>query len=335
MYDQVRLKRLRTAERILLPVGIVLGLGGAAYTYFASSSLWLSIFVFAMLSRFLIGGLPKIMFHGHKLKRMVFYLLWPAGGTAILYLVYSILQIMWLAVILGLIGGLFVSLFGGWIFFRKIAQEDQVRERKVTDFVADERLQKDAEALAMKERFASSEWDEIKRFPVFIFTMVALSDGKATKAELNAFADAVTKPKTCQDPLFRMMLLELNDSFARNIGAAGTVDQAATLLSNKKIAAELKAAQRSPAFTMDSLLDFSSGSGGERHPLKILERELNRDEMRSFLGSVVKYGLRIASADGKPTREQAEILFGLVGTVSKSKEDFLKSLGIDASQLNG
>lgn len=334
MYDQIRIQRLRTAERILLPTGIVLSVGGAVYTYFASSSLWLSIFVFAMLSRFLAGSLPKLIFHHHKIKRAAFYFLWPAGGTAILYLAYSTLQIIWLAVILGLIGGLFVSMFGGWLFFRKVVQEDSVREEKVTDFIADEQLQKDAEALAMKERFTSSEWDELKRFPVFIFTMMALSDGKATKSELNAFADAVTKPQEYQDPLFRMMLLEIKDSFTRSFGV-GLVDKAATLLSAKKMAAEFKAAKQSPTFAMDSLFDLSSGSGGERHTMEIFERELSPDEMRSFLKSTFSYGLKIAGADKKPTREQVEMLFGLVAMVSKSGEDFLESLGIDTSELHG
>lgn len=330
MSDKTRLQRLRATERVLLPTGIILGLGGAVYTYFAGSSLWLSIFVFAMLSRFLTGCLPKLIFHRYKIRRTVFYLLWPAGGTAILYLVYSTWHIMWLAVILGLVGGMFVSLVGGWKFFMNIVQEDQVREKKASDFIADEQLQKEPEALAMKERFTSSEWDEIKRLPIFIYNLMALVDGKMTKSQSNIFADAVTKPQECEDPLLRMMFLELNDYFTRNFGV-NLFEQASLLLFEKKMAEEFKAAQQSPAFTMDSMFDLSSGSSGERHTLDILERELSPAELRSFFKGLSRFGLKIASADGKPTQEQEKMLFDLVGAVSKSKEDFLEMLGIDAS----
>jgi hypothetical protein len=116
---------LRRTEHILSPVGWVLALATAALVYWITASFWLGLFGFVMVSRFVIGCVPKIICHSRRFSRTVFYLLWPAGGALILYLAYRRSGVMWSAVILGLVGGALFSSFVGVIFFRHIDDEAQ------------------------------------------------------------------------------------------------------------------------------------------------------------------------------------------------------------------
>lgn len=76
-----------------------------------------------MVSRFVIGCVPKIIHRSGRLSRTVFYLLWPTGGSLILYLAYQRFGMMWFAVILGLVGGALFSAFVGGLLFRQITAE--------------------------------------------------------------------------------------------------------------------------------------------------------------------------------------------------------------------
>jgi len=121
-------KRMERATKMLAPTGVILGLAGAAIIYWQSSSLWLGVFGLIMVSRFVMIGVPKIIFHKRRIVRTIFYLLWPLGGTAILYFTFQWWEIMWLSVLLGVVVGGIFSVLVSVVFFRRIVLEDQTLE---------------------------------------------------------------------------------------------------------------------------------------------------------------------------------------------------------------
>lgn len=328
-----KMERLRSIERVLGPLGVVLGLVGAGYAYWRSGSLWLGAFVLVMTSRFVAGSLPKIMYHDRKIHRTLFYLLWPVGGTAILWLVYSATAMMWLAVLSGLVGGALVSIFVGVIFFRDVAAQDQTREKGIGDFLIDESLEKDPEAVAMKQRFSSGDWDEIKALPELVFWMVATAggDGKhlVGKAERKAWASAIVDDDKHADPLLRAMLLDLRIGLSLMVGTNDPFTTGTMLTSNKRFEKHSDAsASTRDGFSMGRAFEMSTGDSGP-HALLILENELSRDELRSFMKSLFEFGNKIALADGEASSAELTALLQLVGMVADSPQDLFTILGIE------
>ncbi len=320
------LARLRTIERILVPAGIAAGVGGAAYAYYRSSSIWLSIFVLAMVSQFVAGALPKILYHAHRIRRVLFALLLPVGGAAILYLTYNLWHMMWLSVILGLVGGLIISMLAGATLFSAVVGEDQVREKLVGDFLVRERLAADPAAVAMKERFSPSEWDEIRRLPEFIIVgMAALSGSSASSRAARAWADAVFDPVAYDDPLFRMILIEQRNSIERMAGTNDALQWASLALSQSTFDEHLKSASKEHYFSLGTSFDVSTG-GSSPHAYDILQGELNKSEFRRFVASLFQLGLSVASAGGSPTQQQMDMLLRILP--ASSREDLLAMMGL-------
>ena len=319
------LDRLKSLERILSPISLVLALASAAGTWRISSSIWLGIFVFLMVARFVAGCVPKIIFHDRRIYRTAFYLLWPVGGALVLWGAYSLWGMMWLAVILGLVGGTLVSILVGLLFFRDVATEDQNRESSVVEYKLSEFIEADPAATAMKARFSNAEWDELKRLPMMFWVRVAAADGAVSPKEIEAWADIVGKPREIEDPLLRMLIFETYAAFQR-MGGNDTVRQTVLMLSGKRLEQATESAQKEGEF-FGSLFDLSMGGTEGPHALEILERELSPEEHRSFGRAFSSLGLQVAMANGTPSKEQIEEAIRLVPP--SSREDLLSRLGVD------
>jgi hypothetical protein len=124
---------LQRTPRLWGPAGCALALITAALIYWQTSSIWLAVFGCLMVSRFVIGCMPMIVGRPDWLSRTGFYLLWPVGGSLILYLGYQRSGMMWFAVVLGLVGGAFFSAILGVIFFRRINDEGTRRVETAID----------------------------------------------------------------------------------------------------------------------------------------------------------------------------------------------------------
>jgi len=322
-----QLDRLKRLEEVLGPTSWILAAASAAWTWWASSSTWLALFVFAMVARFAAGCVPKIIFHDRRVYRTAFYLLWPVGGALILWAVYSLWGIMWLAVMLGLVGGTLVSVSFGILFFRDVATEDQSRESRVVEYKLTEQLESDPAATAMKSRFSSAEWDELKRLPTMCFVRVAVADGEVSRKELEVWAGILAKPGDIEDPLFRMLVFETYAAFQR-LGGNDAVHQTILMLSNRHLGQATDSAREEGELFLGSLFDLSMGGTGGPHALEILERELSPEEHRSFGKALSGMGLKVALADGSPTKEQMEEALRLLPP--SSREDLLSRFGIDA-----
>lgn len=317
--------RLRRTERILSPVGWVLALATAALTYWKTDSFWLALFGLVMVSRFVIGGVPKIIYHSRRLSRTLFYLLWPAGGALILYYVYQWSGMMWLGVILGLAGGVLFSTIVGFFFFRHIVGEEAQREEKVADFLVDEMLAKHPDAVAMKQRFSTSEWEDIKQFPSMVLGIVAVAEEKKLQKQARALADAIFKPEQYEDPLLRMMLIDLAAATTLDGGKMGRLTEITAAFASGVLKRSFEQLARQGKLR-------SSGEGGfavTPEALHLIKDSLSPDEMRSFLHGLFKLGMEIAQAGGEPAPQQVKMLMEFVALAAESKEDVFAALGVE------
>jgi len=319
------MNRLRRAERMLSPVGWVLALATAALTYWKTDSFWLALFGFVMVSRFVIGSVPKIIHHSRRLSRALFYLLLPGGGTLVLYLVYRWSEVMWLAVILGLAGGVVFSMLVGLLFFRHILGEEAQREEQVADFVVDEMLAKHPDAAAMKQRFSTSEWEDIKQFPAMIFGIVALAEEKKLQKHARAMADAIIEPERYEDPLLRMMLIDMAAATTLDIGKMGSL----TEITGAFVGGVLKRSFEELARQGKLQTSGEGGFAVTPEALHLIKDNLSPDELRSFLHGLFKLGMEIVQAGGKAAPEQVKALVEFLAISAESKEDLFATLGVE------
>lgn len=314
--------RLQRAERVLKPIGWVLALATAVALYLWNGSLWLAAFGLIMVSRTVNGSAPKIIYHGRKLYRTAFYLLWPVGGTLLLYWSYQQWEMMWLAVLIGVFGGIVVSMVGGLLFFRGIVVEDQRRETQVAEQEVDKTLRAHPDAVAMKQRFSSSEWEEIRGLPLMLFLLVTLSGDDPGKTEAEVWADAHLKPEKYEDPLLRAMLIEEKADMLRSMGGLTPISQLSSVMTEGSLQRNLEALAASGKLQMSGET-FAVDPGA----FETIRASLAPDEFRSFVHGLVRLGMDTAFAGGPPKPEQIEILFKLVP--AESKEDLFAMLGID------
>jgi hypothetical protein len=185
------LRRLRLAERVILPAGLMLGIGGGLYAYWRTSSFWLGVFVFLVVYWFVAGSVRKIIFEFRSIHRMLLYPLWPAVATAILYLFYQQWQVLWLAVILGLVGGVFVERFIDARISALVAKDES--------FVSS-----DGE---IGGRFSETEWKDLLILPAIVYGFIGGKSGSFSDGEANVLLTKIEAAKQEKDPLFRAILV--------------------------------------------------------------------------------------------------------------------------------
>jgi hypothetical protein len=316
-------EKLQRMERNLKPVGIIVSLALGVGLYLIFSSIWIAIFGFIMGTRFIIGSMPKIVFHQRRLYRTFFYLLWPLGGTLILYFVFQKWEIMWLACLLGILGGMVFSVLVGFLFFRDIVAQEKVREKKVAEYEIDKKRKQNRDAVAMKQRFSDSEWEEIKKLPFMIFTVVSGLSGKFSKDELYVWADAVIKPEEYKDPLMRMMLIDNYEGMIRSLGQMDSLSQLSSALSEKILSSQFESLARSGKyeFDLENIGDMTPQS------METVKATVSRGEFRSFINGLVQLGLKVANAGSPANPEQVKTLISFMPV--ENKQDLFAMLGVE------
>jgi hypothetical protein len=114
----------RVTQMAFGALGVLGGLGGAIYAYSQSSSIALAIYVFLITNYVVARGVADVITDPHKIRRIFYFALLPALSTGILYLAYQQWDKMWLAVLLGLIGGLILNGILAPLFFPRIHREE-------------------------------------------------------------------------------------------------------------------------------------------------------------------------------------------------------------------
>jgi hypothetical protein len=109
-------------------VGFVAGLAAAIYGYTLFFSLALALFFFAMVSYVVGRALPDVITEPHRVRRIAYFALLPMIGTIVLYASYLLWESMWLAVILGFVGGGIVQALVGWALLPQIRKEEAEEE---------------------------------------------------------------------------------------------------------------------------------------------------------------------------------------------------------------
>lgn len=101
---QRRLRGQRIGSALYF-VGMLFGIGVGILTYVLTDSWPLAIFVY-LLGNFVVGrALPSLISDPEKVKRLIFFSLYPALATGILFLTYWFWEIWWLSALLGFLGG--------------------------------------------------------------------------------------------------------------------------------------------------------------------------------------------------------------------------------------
>jgi hypothetical protein len=116
-----RTRRIRAVFSLLAWIGAI---AGAIYAYRWMSSYALAIFVFLMVVHVVGRGIPDVITDPNKIQRVLFFALYPAICTAVVYYAYQWWGRMWLAVILGLVLGAILSAIAGTVLFPRVAQEE-------------------------------------------------------------------------------------------------------------------------------------------------------------------------------------------------------------------
>lgn len=324
------LDRLRSIEKVMMPISVILGAATAVGLFFYFKDLkifdriMVGLFAFIHVTRFVSGGIPKIIYHNKKVHRTLFLLLWPVGGTLVLYLLYQWWHMMWLAAILGLVLGFFISVFVGLLFFRDVAMEDQQREEKVADFIVEEDMMQNPDAVAMKERFTVSEWEDIKQFPTLVFNMMAFT-AKDAKPVAKIYANAITKPGKYKDPLFRMMLLDLSADVTQVIGKLDAITRISLAATDKVLSSDMETLARDGKLSMGQEGAFTV----KPEAMITIKNNLSRGEFRGFVRELFQFGMELVNARGKPDPQQMKMLIEFFGIFAESKQDLFSMLGID------
>jgi hypothetical protein len=116
-------------------LGILVGAGAGITMYLLSKSWPLAIFVY-IWGVWVVGrALPSLITDPEKVKRLIFFALYPVIATGILFLTYWLWDKWWLAVLLGCLAGWILAPIIGALAMPGIleeeAEEDQERLRRM------------------------------------------------------------------------------------------------------------------------------------------------------------------------------------------------------------
>ncbi len=114
----------RAVQTVFGALGVLGGLGGAIYAYSQSSSVALAIYVFLVANYVIARGVADVITDPYKIRRVFYFALMPALSTGLLYLAYRQWDKMWLAVVLGLLGGLILNGILAPLIFPRIHREE-------------------------------------------------------------------------------------------------------------------------------------------------------------------------------------------------------------------
>jgi len=297
--DPAMVQRHDKVQRFLKPLGFVLAIAAAVFTYYKSESPPLCIFVFLIVLLVIAGRIGELIAYPGRIQRAIFGAVLPVVGIVTLYYAYQQWGNMWLAAVLGLVIGIVASIFSGVTLFKRIAVQEAQRKKMGIQ----ELSKPDKAAHEMKARFSASEWDSVKRMPSFMFWAVAVADNTDPKKAIKTFSKSVANADEYKDPLLRAILLEIRGAIL-------------DMVSSDK-------GKPAMGLDFDAMGDFWD----------ILDGELSKDEYKSFLSSLLIFGRKIAEVEGPLTEKKAKILADMAVIGSKAggmPEEFFLTFFADA-----
>lgn len=116
-----RTKRIRAVFNLLAWIAAI---AAAIYAYRWMASWALAIFVFLMVMHVVARGIADVITDPNKIQRILFFALYPAICSVVLYYAYQWWGRMWLAVILGLVLGAILNAAAGALLFPRVFQEE-------------------------------------------------------------------------------------------------------------------------------------------------------------------------------------------------------------------
>lgn len=119
---------LSPRDRVPGMIAFAAGLLGAVVSYQRFPSVWLSIFVFAMVV-YAISRFADVLTRPRKLQRALDAALLPAGASGIVYVAYALSNRMWLAVLLGFLGAAIVQAGLGGLLLPQMRGEEALERR--------------------------------------------------------------------------------------------------------------------------------------------------------------------------------------------------------------
>ena len=118
-------QRTRKIRGIFNLLAWVAALPAAVLAYQWMSSWALAIFVFLMVLHVVARGVADVITDPDKVQRALFFGLYPALCSVVVYFTYQWWDRMWLAVILGLFVGSFLNGLAGSLLFPRVFEEEQ------------------------------------------------------------------------------------------------------------------------------------------------------------------------------------------------------------------
>jgi hypothetical protein len=96
------------------------------YVFRREHSVWLTIFVAILTVQFISRGVADLITDAKKIRRAVYFLLFPASASAIYWAVMQTWDIEWLAFVLAFVGGGIVFAILARLLFPGIHREEKL-----------------------------------------------------------------------------------------------------------------------------------------------------------------------------------------------------------------
>lgn len=310
-----KLKKFKTVENVVKWAGVALAVAAGVLIYFQWKSVWLAVFGFICVAKFFGGELPHVIYHPKRLRRIAFYLSFTIYATVILYFTYHWWNRMWLSVILGLVLGFILNVLTSGLFkVNEIYEEDQKKSLDENKYDAEMLMKNNPDAVAMKDRFSDTEWQEIKTLPQLMTGLimkvpVKQKDG-SYKLELRVSYNPLMDPEEFSNPLLRMMIIEnkieFSTLFAQNQYNPIAMKQIMGDIGNSEAVATI----------------LKGGTPEKPESMTIIENTLNPEEYRSFVRSLLEFTLKSANVKGEKLNPALlQIIFQYFATFAGSEQD--------------
>jgi hypothetical protein len=105
-------------------LAVAAAIGGGILSYTIESSIWLSLFVAALVLQIVGRGIPDVITDPDKPRRALYFLLGPALATGILVATFELWGRWWLAALLGLGGGAVLNAILAPRLFPRVHREE-------------------------------------------------------------------------------------------------------------------------------------------------------------------------------------------------------------------
>ena len=132
--SDLREERNKKLRAVFGLVALVVGIVAAIFAYRWMPSYTLAFFALVMVVHVVARGIPDVITDPQKVQRILFFALYPAICSGVLYFTYQRWNRMWLAVLLGLIvGGILNTIAGATLFPQVFKEEEEDNRRRMEE----------------------------------------------------------------------------------------------------------------------------------------------------------------------------------------------------------